>query len=85
MVKHSYRETNRVANTLAKEGTNRNFFEDIFVTTVPLVFVKHVFWADIVGTVFERQIMDCNITNDSQVVGDLIYPPANNPSVNPNG
>ncbi|XP_075079940.1 uncharacterized protein LOC142165243 [Nicotiana tabacum] len=85
VVKHSYRETNKVADMLAKEGTNRNFLEDVFVTTVPPVFVNHLFWADIAGTVFERQIIDCNIANDSLIVGYLIYPPINIPSVNPNG
>ncbi|XP_075092242.1 uncharacterized protein LOC142172509 [Nicotiana tabacum] len=84
VVKHSYKETNKVADLLAKEGTNKNLFEDIFVTAVPSVYVTHVFWADIAGTVFKRQIMDYNIINNGQVVGDLISSPANNLSVTPN-
>ncbi|OIT21512.1 hypothetical protein A4A49_64036, partial [Nicotiana attenuata] len=74
VVKHSFREMNKVADLLAKEGAKKDFFYTIFVTAVPPVFATHVFCADIVGTAFSRQVLECNIDNYDHLEGELVYP-----------
>lgn len=38
VVKHNYRETNKVADLLANEGAKKDFFDRLYVIAVPPVF-----------------------------------------------
>lgn len=58
LVKHNYRDMNKVANLMANEGAEKNLFGR---TTVLLVFANEAFRADILGIVFPRNILDYNI------------------------
>nr|XP_033516803.1 uncharacterized protein LOC117281097 [Nicotiana tomentosiformis] len=61
-VKHVYREANRVADALAREGVKQQVAGNNCLV-VPPVFVNEILWADILGTIFERKIRECNSTN----------------------
>ncbi|OIT22083.1 hypothetical protein A4A49_65484, partial [Nicotiana attenuata] len=61
VVKHIYREQNRVADTLAKEATKEMFLNKFRILSVPLMFVNDIFWADILGTELVRSFVGCNI------------------------
>ncbi|XP_070021818.1 uncharacterized protein [Nicotiana sylvestris] len=54
---HNFRELNQVADLLAKEGAARKLSGRTQVLTVPPIFVNKAMWADILGTVFVRNIM----------------------------
>lgn len=43
MVKHSYREKNKVDDLLAKEGARKEFFRKTTMLAVPLVFANEAF------------------------------------------
>lgn len=61
ILKHNYREQNRVADLLAKEWAKKNFFEKPLIFAVSSVFANEVVWSDILGTAFERHVIACNI------------------------
>lgn len=64
VVKHNYREKNRV---------NKDLFGRTTILTVPLVFANESFWADILGTVFARKITDRNIKCVRIFLHDIIF------------
>ncbi|XP_070045278.1 uncharacterized protein [Nicotiana tomentosiformis] len=74
VVKHNYMKTNKVANLMAKEAANKDFFGRTTTMIVPPVFANEVFWADILGTVFPRKILDCNINTLDHRSGVNSYP-----------
>ncbi|OIS96887.1 hypothetical protein A4A49_60645, partial [Nicotiana attenuata] len=69
MVRHTYREQNRVADVLAKEAAKSNI-----ILEVPPTFANDVFWADILGS--EVVFLACNIDTVEQnmaVLRELQY------------
>lgn len=72
-MKHNYREKNRVAYLMANKGANKDLFGRTTILTVPLVFANESFWVDILGTVFARKIMDCNIKGVRIFLHDIIF------------
>ncbi|OIT03985.1 hypothetical protein A4A49_64319, partial [Nicotiana attenuata] len=77
IVRHSYREQNRVADALAKEAAKKNFLNKILLLAVPTVFANDVFWADTLGTELPRIFLGCNIDTIMQnfaSMGTLKYP-----------
>ncbi|OIT39427.1 hypothetical protein A4A49_58028, partial [Nicotiana attenuata] len=61
VVRHIYREQNRVADALAKEAAKEMFLNKTMTLSVPPMFVNDVFWADILGTELVRSFMGCNL------------------------
>ncbi|XP_033510822.1 uncharacterized protein [Nicotiana tomentosiformis] len=55
-LEHNFRELNQVADLLATEGAARKLFGRTEVLAVPPVFVNKALWAEILGTVFVRNI-----------------------------
>ncbi|OIT07030.1 hypothetical protein A4A49_62861, partial [Nicotiana attenuata] len=77
IVKHIYREQNRVADALAKEATKEVFLNKSRILSVPPMFVNDIFWADILGTELVRTFMGCNIdtiVHNITTMGVLQYP-----------
>lgn len=72
-MKHSSRETNKVADLMANEGAKKYFFGRTTIVTVPPVFANKAFWADILGIIFSRKILDCNINSVEQNLGGTSY------------
>ncbi|OIS99919.1 hypothetical protein A4A49_59953, partial [Nicotiana attenuata] len=66
MVRHTYREQNRVADALAKEAANSSFLGRTIILAVPPMFSNDVFWADILGTELVRNFWSCNIDTVEQ-------------------
>ncbi|XP_059315446.1 uncharacterized protein LOC132066074 [Lycium ferocissimum] len=62
VLKHSYREQNKVADLSAEEGGKQHLFEGMEILAVPPMFVRKVFWADRVETVYDRNVnfLCCN-------------------------
>lgn len=65
---HEYREQNRVADQLAKEGLKMEIFGVPTILEVPLVCVDQALQADIVGTTFARTIKVGNVLSSSRDV-----------------
>ncbi|XP_019235623.1 PREDICTED: uncharacterized protein LOC109215953 [Nicotiana attenuata] len=59
VVKHTYREQNRVTDALAKEATKTTFLNRSSILAVPSMFANDAFWADILGTDFVRIFVGC--------------------------
>lgn len=59
MIKHNYKERNRVADLLAK-GAKKEVFGRLAMLLVPPVFVNETFWTDILGTIFPKHVLKCN-------------------------
>ncbi|OIT35939.1 hypothetical protein A4A49_59493, partial [Nicotiana attenuata] len=77
LVRHTYREQNRVADALAKEATKEIFLNKSMTLSVPPMFVNDVFWANILGTELVRSFMGCNlntIMHNFTTIGSLRYP-----------
>ncbi|OIS98092.1 hypothetical protein A4A49_62485, partial [Nicotiana attenuata] len=77
VVKHTYREQNRVADVLAKEATKPTFLNRSSILSVPPMFVNDVFWADILGIDIVRIFVGCNmdtILQNIATLGVLQYP-----------
>ncbi|OIT00617.1 hypothetical protein A4A49_59853, partial [Nicotiana attenuata] len=77
VVRHIYREQNRVADALAKEATKEIFLNKSMTLSVPPMFVNDVFWADILGTEIVRSFVNCNlntIVHNITTMGFLRYP-----------
>ncbi|OIT25402.1 hypothetical protein A4A49_56186, partial [Nicotiana attenuata] len=77
VVKHTYREQNRVTDALAKEATKTTFLNRSSILAVPSMFANDAFWADILGTDFVRIFVGCNmeiILQNIASVGVLQYP-----------
>ncbi|OIS96631.1 hypothetical protein A4A49_60609 [Nicotiana attenuata] len=75
VVRHTYREQNRVANAMAKEAVVPSFFGRSSLLAVPPMFANDVFW--ILGTEVVREFLACNIETVSQniaMLGELQYP-----------
>ncbi|OIT28226.1 hypothetical protein A4A49_55043 [Nicotiana attenuata] len=77
VVKHLYREQNRVADALAKEAAKEIFLNKSRILSVPPMFVNDIFWADILGTELVRSFVDYNINtivHNITTMGVLQYP-----------
>nr|XP_016507519.1 PREDICTED: uncharacterized protein LOC107825207 [Nicotiana tabacum] len=61
VVRHTYREQNRVVDALAKEAAKEMFLNKSMTLSVPPMFVNDVFWAYILGTELVRSFVDCNL------------------------
>ncbi|KAG5623566.1 hypothetical protein H5410_008784, partial [Solanum commersonii] len=57
---HTYREQNKVADLLAKEGANRRLFERTRILQVPPMFANESVWTVILGTTYSREISTHN-------------------------
>ncbi|KAK4729120.1 hypothetical protein R3W88_022108 [Solanum pinnatisectum] len=57
---HTYREQNKVADLLAKEGAKKRLFERTRILQVPPMFANETVWADILGTTYPREISTHN-------------------------
>ncbi|KAG5589512.1 hypothetical protein H5410_040026 [Solanum commersonii] len=72
---YTYRENNKVANLLAKEGAKKQLFDRTRILQVPLMFTNEAVWADILGTAFTREILihNCNLiaTNATMYTGNI--------------
>ncbi|KAK6791851.1 hypothetical protein RDI58_010932 [Solanum bulbocastanum] len=55
-IKHVYREENRVAEELAKEGARRSFLEETILLEVPPVYAIEAVQTDPLGTMLEELI-----------------------------
>lgn len=76
VVRHIYREQNRVADALAKEAAKEMFLNKSLTLSVPPIFANDVFWADILGTELVRSFVDCNlniIMQNIAIMGSLRY------------
>ncbi|OIT21853.1 hypothetical protein A4A49_56369, partial [Nicotiana attenuata] len=76
VVKHAYREQNRVADALAKKATKAIFLNRLSILAVPPIFANDVFWADILGIDSVRFFVGCNmktILQNIAAVGVLQY------------
>ncbi|KAK4716699.1 hypothetical protein R3W88_015037 [Solanum pinnatisectum] len=51
---YTYREQNKVADLLAKEGAKKQLFDHTRILQVPPMFANEAVWADILGTTFIR-------------------------------
>lgn len=51
---HVYREQNKVADALAKEGMKKQVFENVEILIVPPVFVQKMMEADTLGAIYIR-------------------------------
>ncbi|OIS98833.1 hypothetical protein A4A49_60915, partial [Nicotiana attenuata] len=71
VVKHTYREQNRVADALANEATKTVFLNRSSILPVPLMFANDVFWADILGTDIVRIFVGCNMNTILQNIATL--------------
>ncbi|OIT02864.1 hypothetical protein A4A49_56804, partial [Nicotiana attenuata] len=81
MVRHNYREQNRVADALIKEAANSSFLGKTTILAVPSMSANDVFWADILGTEVVRNFWAYNIDTIEQsmvVLGELQYPNLDN-------
>lgn len=65
-IKHTYREGNRLAGPLAKEGTQRPFAKEATFLEVPPMFAIGLLEADIRGTTFVRKVNYCNSNGTGQ-------------------
>ncbi|OIT29607.1 hypothetical protein A4A49_56320, partial [Nicotiana attenuata] len=77
VVKHIYREQNRVADALAKEAMKTVCLNRSSILAVPPMFANDVFWADILGIDIVRIFAGCNmetILQNIATVGVLQYP-----------
>ncbi|OIT31577.1 hypothetical protein A4A49_64257, partial [Nicotiana attenuata] len=77
VVRHIYREQNRVADALAKEAAKVIFLNKLLTLPVPPMFANDVFWADILGTELPRSFVGCNlntIMQNTATMGSLRYP-----------
>ncbi|OIS99826.1 hypothetical protein A4A49_62590, partial [Nicotiana attenuata] len=77
IVKHIYREQNKVADALAKEAAKEIFLNKSRMLSVPPMFVKDIFWADILGIELVRSFVGCNINttmHNITTIGVLQYP-----------
>ncbi|XP_059294747.1 uncharacterized protein LOC132047768 [Lycium ferocissimum] len=67
VVKHNYREQNKVADLLAKEGGKQQLSEGMDILAVPPMFVRQVFEADRVRIAFNRNILLRNTYKGAQI------------------
>ncbi|XP_070008531.1 uncharacterized protein [Nicotiana sylvestris] len=77
VVRHIYREQNRVADALSKEAAKEIFLNKSKILPVPPMFVNDVFWADILGIELVRSFVGCNINtivHNITTIGVLQYP-----------
>ncbi|XP_070039961.1 uncharacterized protein [Nicotiana tomentosiformis] len=77
VVRHTYREQNRVADVLAKEAAKPSFLGRFSLLVVPPMFANDIFCAVILGTEVVRKFLACNIDTVYQniaVMGELQYP-----------
>ncbi|OIT37257.1 hypothetical protein A4A49_64450 [Nicotiana attenuata] len=77
VVRHTYREQNRVADAMAKEAAKPTFLGRSSLLAVLPMFANNVFWADILGIEVVRNFLACNIKTISQniaLLGELQYP-----------
>ncbi|XP_019251145.1 PREDICTED: uncharacterized protein LOC109230067 [Nicotiana attenuata] len=77
VVRHTYKEHNRVADPMAKEAAKPTFLGRSSLLAVPSMFANDIFWADILGTGVVRNFLACNIETVSQniaLLGELQYP-----------
>ncbi|XP_019252804.1 PREDICTED: uncharacterized protein LOC109231610 [Nicotiana attenuata] len=63
VVRHAFREQNRVADALAKEAVKKTFWNRSVVLAVPPVFVNDIVWVDTLGTELPRLFLGCNIVD----------------------
>ncbi|KAG5621757.1 hypothetical protein H5410_006975 [Solanum commersonii] len=56
MLMHIFREQNKVADKLSKEGLKCKVYGDSNFLLVPPVFVNQQVWADTLGTMYSRNI-----------------------------
>lgn len=61
-IHHTFREQNRVADKLAKQGSEKDLFDRLHIFVTPPAWVGVVFWEDFVGKTFSRSV---SIENDS--------------------
>ncbi|OIT40331.1 hypothetical protein A4A49_64226, partial [Nicotiana attenuata] len=77
VVRHTYREQNRVADALAKEAAKEIFLNKYLPLAVPSVFANDVFCADILGTELPTSFVGCNIStimHNFASMGAIRYP-----------
>lgn len=55
-IRHIFREQNRVANQMAKEGREKGNFCDVSIFEVPLMFMRDYYTTDILGTTAIRKV-----------------------------
>ncbi|OIT06868.1 hypothetical protein A4A49_61599, partial [Nicotiana attenuata] len=71
VVRHAFREQNRVADALAKEAVKKIFWNRSVVLAVPPVFVNDIVWADTLGTELPRLFLGCNIDTILHNIAEL--------------
>ncbi|OIT01684.1 hypothetical protein A4A49_56838, partial [Nicotiana attenuata] len=71
VVRHAFREQNRVVDALAKEVVKKIFSNRSVVLAVPPVFVNDIVWADTLGTELPRLFLGCNIDTILHNIAEL--------------
>ncbi|OIT34913.1 hypothetical protein A4A49_56890, partial [Nicotiana attenuata] len=66
VVKHTYREQNRVADSMAKKAAKTISLVRSSLLPDPPMFANDVFWANILGIEVVRNFVACNMDTISQ-------------------
>ncbi|KAG5590664.1 hypothetical protein H5410_041178 [Solanum commersonii] len=76
---HTYREKNKIADFIAKEGAKKRIFEHTRILQVPPMFANEAVWVDKLGTTYPREISTHNsnlITTRPNQKGLKLYDPS---------
>lgn len=65
-IRHTFREENRLADRLAKEGTQTLFVDEAIFVEVPPMYAIELLETDIRGTTFVRKVNYCNSNDTDQ-------------------